>query len=53
MRRYKTTGDPDKDKTVKNGRTMCIAALVISILQLVLPFLMGSLIIPLRYFLVD
>lgn len=53
MRRYKTTGDPDKDKTIKNGRTMCIAALVISILQLVLPFLMGSLIIPLRYFLVD
>ena len=53
MRRYKTTGDPDKDKTVKNGRTMCIAALVISILWLVLPFLMGSLIIPLRYFLVD
>lgn len=53
MRRYKTTGDPDKDKTIKNGRTMCIAALVISILWLVLPFLMGSLIIPLRYFLVD
>ena len=53
MRRYKTTGDPDKDKTVKNGRTMCIAALVISILRLVLPFLMGSLIIPLRYFLAD
>lgn len=53
MRRYKTTGDPDKDKTIKNGRTMCIAALVISILRLVLPFLMGSLIIPLRYFLVD
>lgn len=53
MRRYKTTGDPDKDKTIKNGRTMCIVALVISILRLVLPFLMGSLIIPLRYFLVD
>lgn len=53
MRRYKTTGDPEKDKAIKNGRTMCIAALVISILRLVLPFLMGSLIIPLRYFLVD
>ena len=51
IQRYKMTGDPDKDKALKTGKMLCIAALVISILSIIFPLLVGGLMIPLQYFL--